>query len=523
MANVLTVGDVLARTSRLYPRRVAIRDDRRSLTYADLEKRAFRVAHLLRAELQLSEGSRFLLLAPNCVEYAEIYFGAALAGCTCVPVNPRLTAREASVIAADAGAEALLSDPGLADAVLGVVSHGFDGRIVWLDGAGEEKPGEGHYERLLGQASSARVRGVPADDATPFLQIYTSGTTGSPKGAMISHRNLVANAWSVLAAGGSIEGDVLALTSPMSHVSAGARVISSTHAAATLHVMAAFDAERIVSLICAGELTTGLFVPAMVQALVDAADPNLVRSGRFRRFIYGTAPMPQPLLERAVDVFGCEFQQGYGLTETTGHATVLAPSDHLIGPTSGSAPHLGSVGRQAHGVLIRCAADDGLDVPSGDTGEVLVRGPNVTEGYWNRPEDTARALRDGWLHTGDVGVIDDQGYLTLVDRKSDMLVSGGFNVYPQEIEIQLREYPGIAEVAVVGRSDARWGEVPIAFVVVRPEADDETLSPQHLEAWCRERLAGYKVPRHYRFVSELPRNHVGKVLKRNLREEAERS
>jgi acyl-CoA synthetase (AMP-forming)/AMP-acid ligase II len=212
----------------------------------------------------------------------------------------------------------------------------------------------------------------------------------------------------------------------------------------------------------------------------------------------------------------CEFQQGYGLTESSPNLTTLRPEDHVLNGPPEIVARLSSVGRESVGVQVRVVDDHGVDVPAGERGEIVARGTNIMEGYWRQPEATTAAIRDGWLHTGDIGVLDDRNFLFLVDRTTDMLISGGINVYPREIELQLEQHAAVAEAAVVSRADPRWGEVPVAFVALRPGASREAVR-QELERMCRQRLAGYKQPKDYLFLDALPRNTMGKVLKRELR------
>ncbi len=308
-----------------------------------------------------------------------------------------------------------------------------------------------------------------------------------------------------------MHGDRYLVPIPLGHVSGGNRVFSCCLVGATVETVPRFAADETLRRFADGGVTALIAVPTMLQALVDAAGGRDA-TGTLRRIGYGAAPISHPLLVALRETFSCELQQGYGLSETSGHATILLPEDHL----DPAAPRLRSAGRPAAGMRVRVVGDDGAECAPGAPGEVWLRGGNVMNGYWRRPEETAAALVDGWLRTGDIGLVDDDGYLHLVDRRTDMLSSGGFNVYPREIEVQLHEHPAIADCAVVGMPDARWGEVPVAAIVLRAGA---TASAEELAAFCRERLAGYKRPARFALVEALPRTPLGKLDKRRLRAE----
>ena len=512
MSSRVTIPDVLNRTCSLVPDKTAVKFDNRELSYRLLAERAARVANLLRYELEVTVGARFGLLARNTAEFPEIYFGAALAGCVCVPINYRLSSREVGYILADAAANVLIADTRLENLVEQTRGGGFDGRIVWI---GEDVPSADSYKFLIELAASRYSPEREIDDSDVVLQMYTSGTTGFPKGAMLSHRSLLANSWSAISERNLIGSDLCLLTSPLSHLAAGARIIMSAHVGATLRIDSGFDAERVLRLITQGDVTTGVFVPTMVQLLLEANGDVPIPSGRFRRLTYGSAPMPRPLLTRAIETLHCEFQQGYGLTEASPNVAVLPPEDHVLNGSDIQLRRLDSVGRPTIGVQVRVVDDEDRELPAGAQGEIAVRGANVMEGYWRKPEETAATLRGGWLHTGDLGTMDANGYLYLVDRRSFMLVSGGLNVYPREIEVQLEAHPGVLDVAVSGRPDQLWGETPVAFVVLRPGSQ---ATVDELANWCRNRLAGYKVPKDFYFVASLPRSSTGKVLRRQLTE-----
>ncbi len=307
-------------------------------------------------------------------------------------------------------------------------------------------------------------------------------------------------------------------SAPLAHVAAASRMLTVVHAGATHVIERRFDPERVLAEVTAGRANSTFAVPEMVREMLTVVRTGAVPGDALRLISYGGSPMSADLLNDAIALLACDFQQGYGLTEASPILTILPPEDH--GPNVDPV-RLTSVGREAAGVQVRVVGNDDRLVKPGEVGEVVARGPNVTAGYWRRPKDTAAALRGGWLRTGDLARMDSNGYLYLVDRAKDMLVSGGLNVYPREIERQLEEHPGIREAAVVGVADERWGEVPVAFLVL---AEGKSADPgSELDEFLAGRLARYKQPKRYEFLDLMPRNGAGKVLKRELRERAAHS
>jgi long-chain acyl-CoA synthetase len=508
--------DVLRHSAKLRPRHLAVRDESRSLTYLDLLDRANRIAVALSEGLGVGLQERFAVLSENRMEFVEIVFAAALAGCVCVPLNYRLAPRELAEILEDARVSTVLAESRFGDALEAVRAAGFEGRVVWFDGA-ESSPDT--YEWLLQSASPhapARGETLPSD---VVLQMYTSGTTGRPKGVMLSHRNLLACSWSHLVERTVISDERYLTTAPLCHLAAGSRMWLLVHAGATHIIHCGFEAERVADTMVTEGITSTFMVPAMLSRLLTVPAARGRRlADRVRLLNYGAARMSPELLTAALERLGCDFQEGYGLTEASPNLTILPPEDHRRNASGHFSPRLASVGRETVGVHVRVVDGEDRDVAVGEVGEVIAKGANIMEGYWRLPEQTAEALRGGWLRTGDLGKVDDDGYIYLVDRVKDMLISGGINVYPAEIERQLEQHPLVAEVAVVGRDDDRWGEVPVAFVVAERGAPPASEMVTELAAFITPRLARFKQPRRYELIEALPRNVAGKVIKRELRE-----
>jgi len=358
-------------------------------------------------------------------------------------------------------------------------------------------------------------RPVGADDM--LYLIYTSGTTGLPKGVMISHKNVIAHVEQSMVAScvARAPGARALVATPLYHAAGALRIMTAAINGGTVVLMEHFEAKRFVELIDAEKINSVNMVPSIIHSLLDEIpDIAAYDFSNLQVIYYGAAPISETTLKRALQVFRCPLIQGYGLTESTGGIAYLNEVDHRKA-LDGRLELLRSTGRAVVLSEIRIVDREDNELPRGTVGELVVRGPNVMKGYWKNPKATADAMRGGWLHSGDAASMDDDGYVYLRDRIKDMIVSGGTNIYPVEVENALLEHPDLADVAVIGIPDVKWGEAVMAVCVCR---DGREPKPDELIAFCRERLGGYKIPRRYQFVRELPRNASGKVLKRVLRE-----
>ncbi|MBC2876141.1 MULTISPECIES: AMP-binding protein [Streptomyces] len=472
--------------------------------YRGLAGRAAAIGEALLREYGLRAGDRVALAMRNTPLYPEVLFGVWWAGLVAVPMNARLHPREFARLVEDCGARVCvatgeltgpLGEQGLGPAALVPIDH------------------------LVGTAAVNAVR-PPADvaDDAPAWLFYTSGTTGRPKGATLTHGNLRAATDSALAdIGAGVDASMLHIA-PMSHAGGLFGLAHVARARAQVFPRGgAVTADTLEEALRAFGPVTFFAVPTILRRLLD---PALLPDGlvpRVHRILYGGAPMYREDLERVIARFGAgRLWQGYGQGESPGTITHLRPEDHAGDDPEALGRRLASVGRARTGVEVRVADPDGREVPAGTTGEVLVRGATVMSGYWNAPEATARTLRGGWLHTGDLGRLDADGFLTLVDRAKDLVISGGSNIYPREVEEVLLRHPAVAEAAVVGAPDPEWGELPVAFVVRADGGADSGLAAA-LEAHCLGRMARFKRPRRFVFVAALPKNSYGKVLKTELR------
>jgi long-chain acyl-CoA synthetase len=484
----------LVRTAKLFTSRPAVRLDGTVLSYAHLDELSSAIAGLLRGR-GVRPGDRVGIMLPNVPHFATAYYGVLRAGGVVVPMNPLLKAREVGYYLADSGARLLFAAAGCAeDALAGAARAGADCLLV--DGAFEQKLAEAVP---LGEVT-------PRDVADTAVILYTSGTTGRPKGAELTHANLATNV-EVMATEllGLTPDDVVFGGLPLFHsFGQTCGLNAAVYAGACLSLVSRFTPEAALSVLARDRVTVFEGVPTMYVALLGAPGRDGCDVSALRLCVSGGAALPVEVLRGFEAAFGCVILEGYGLSETSPVASFNHP---------GRPRKPGSIGTPIRGVRMRLLGPDGRDVPPGEIGEIAIRGHNVMKGYWGRPADTAEAIPDGWFRSGDLARVDEDGYLFIVDRKKDLIIRGGYNVYPREIEEVLYEHPAVEEAAVVGVPDASLGEEVGAAVVLRPgiaaTADD-------IREFVRAQVAAYKYPRHVWLVDALPKGPTGKVLKRMI-------
>lgn len=502
------IDDYLDYHARVHGQVIFVTDEQRALSFSESRAHVDRIAGRLARE-GLGKGDRIALLGKNSIEFFFMYLACARLGLVPVGINYRLTPAECAFIMIDATAEYLFADADL----IGPVAEACEGiTAVCLYGEDKAYPA---FEQWLGTTVKDFERAnIAADDV--MSQMYTSGTTGLPKGVLLSHSNIISNVYQTSMASEYtfMVGDEFLLVAPMYHAAGIMIGYTGVMQGLTLVIHRHYDAARTVDTLLARPISAVTLVPAMLQMIVDTV-PGLdgMCFPALRLIYYGASPITVPLLQRAIDIFECDFTQGYGQTEANSVVAMLSASDHRKA-LAGRPDILEACGRAVFSTELEVVDSEGKRLQPGEAGEIVARGPQVMQAYWNNPVATAEALQDGWLHTGDVGQFDAEGYLSIVGRVRDMIISGGENIYPAEIENALTTHPQVRDAAVIGVSDRQWGEVPLAIVVA--QGSDEP-STDELRSFCRECMASFKVPAHYHFIEEIPRNPSGKVLKQQLR------
>jgi acyl-CoA synthetase (AMP-forming)/AMP-acid ligase II len=498
-----TIAELVERSSRRFAPRVAVVDGDRRLSFGEVGDRSARLANALLG-LSPTAGSRVGVLMSNRLEFVEVDFAIARAGKVKAPINPRLTDDERSFILANCGAEVLVTEESEFERVealrsaLPALKH-----VVVVDR-------QSSYGDLL-SSGSARRPSIVIDPDQPSMILHTSGTTGRPKGATTTQRARVASTFNMLldefSAG---ESDGMVHVAPMSHGS-GSKILAYFIRGARNITLAKFDPELFFDAVISDGGTSTFVVPTMIRMLLDAPGRGKRDLSGIRNITYGGAPMPAALAEEALAAFGPVLTQVYGSCEAPHPVTVLSKLDHV----DDGHVHLSSAGHPTLGVQLRIVNELGEDVPVGQSGELWIRGENLMTGYWGDAAATEQVFRDGWYRSGDVAQLSESGFMSIVGREREMLISGGLNVYPAEVEAVLHRHRGVSEAAVFGIPDDFWGEVVTAAIVTR---NGRSTTEADIIRHCKDSLAGYKLPRRIVFVDALPKGNTGKVAKLELAE-----
>lgn len=507
----MLIGDIPRRNAKLYPHRIAVEEGAHSLTFRQLDDRVNRLANLFLG-LRRDAQDKVAVLNHNCFQYVELYFAAAKAGLPIVPLNFRYAKDELVYALNDSQATIFLFGQKYLPLVE-EVRREVNGirHLVCID---QKLTGVPNYEELLANASSADPY-VALDENDLAILGYTGGTTGLPKGVMSTHRNVLTSSFNTAVGRRLRPGGVFLNAPPLFHAGDANSMFAFSLVGCTNVVMNSFSPEDILRQIQDYKVTHALVVPAMILFMLQFPDFHCFDLSSLQMLYYGTAPMPLEPLKQAMVKFGCGFSQTYGATETFVTVSILQPEDHVLKGSEEDFRRMSSAGREVAGVRVQIVDEDGREVQPGQVGEVTVKGHNVMKGYWKQPELTAQAIKDGWYHTGDMGRMDELAYLYIVDRKKDLIVSGGENIYPKEVENVLFTHPAVAEAAVFGVPDDTWGEAVKAVVVLK---QGQQASEPELIEFCKQRLASYKKPKSVEFAQALPRSSAGKVLKRELRD-----
>jgi len=505
----LTCGDLIKRGRALYGDQLALRFEGRSFTFAEQAARMFRLANALLAR-GLKKRERVAILARNCSEYVEIFGACEVAGFVAINLNSRLAQAELAAICQDSQPAVLIFARDFAKEAQAIATQVGSIRIrIGINGGGSDQLS---YEQLIGESRAEEPATAPSAEDMAYL-MYTSGTTGGSKGVMISHGAMVEGVRMLSHECGTTSKDKALVVMPLFHLGGKIEQMNFNIMGSSVVLKTAFDPDDILATIEREKVTAAHFAPLMIQRMLDVLDTKPYDVSTLRIVHYASAPMPVPLLRRALDRMGPIFAQVYGMTECL-CGTILKPHHHLLDGPEEQRKRLASAGQPMMGNEIRIVRDDGTICDSGEIGEIIIRSPTLMSGYWNKNVLTTEIVRDGWMHTQDLGFADENQFIYVVDRKKDMIISGGENIYSWEVEEALRSHPDVAEVAVIAVPDSAWGESVKACVQMRP---GKSSNEAELIEFTRSKIASYKKPKSIDFVESLPRLFNGKIDKKALR------
>lgn len=516
----MNLYQVLRRATTLFPDSVAAVDSERSLTYGELDKRVRQLASYLQAQ-GVTIGDRVAILDVNSIEYIESYFAVAGLGAILCPLNFRLSPAELAVILSDCEPSLLIAHAEFAPVVESALQNiSTIPTVLWI---GELPPngclvvGSQIYQQAIAQQDDVTLPDTIVPNTTAQLY-YTSGTTGRPKGVMLTHGNVYLHAVGAVAELSLCESDRWGHIAPMFHLADAWATFAMTMVGGCHIIVPKFHTEGALAAIEQHRITITNLIPTMLNLMVKHPQVTGYSYSSLRYILSGGAPIAPEVVRQIITTFGCDYVQTYGMTETSPYLTLSLLKNHLKTlPQEEQFRFKSKTGRAFITVELKVVNDDGSEVKNNEqeVGEIVVRGGTITPGYWNRPEETKAAFQNGWLKTGDLAVVDKEGYVTIVDRKKDMIITGGENVYSTEVENILYQHPAILEVAVFGLPDDIFGETVAAAVVLR---EPQEICIEKIADFCRQNVAGYKVPRQIFVVTELPRTGTGKISKRMIRE-----
>jgi len=529
--------ETLAKAVKLFPRKRAIVCGGRRWTYQEFSGRVHQLSRYLK-RMGLKKDDKVAILHPNCHTFLEAYYAIPQIGAISVPINTRLSPGEIAFILKDSESKLLIADS-MFRSPLEPIRKEIRGikKILWTgEGEGNPSPPVPHpkasarggtcgkrsmdlnYEEALRQEDSGPLP-APSIDGEDIAQIYyTSGTTGRPKGVMLSHKNVTTHALGTIAEVHLTDSDVWVHVAPLFHLADAWATWAMTWVGGTHVLVREFDARAVLETLQREKVTLTNLIPTMLNLMVNHPDAGKFDYGSLRVLLSGGAPIAPEVVRRIVETFKCDYIQTYGMTETSPYLTLSILKEHLRQLSDEDQLRFKSkTGREFIGVELKVVNEQGDEIKKDEkeVGEIIVKGDIVTKGYWKLPEETKKSIKEGWLHTGDMAVIDEEGYVTIVDRKKDMILTGGENVYSTEVENILYMYPAILECAVVGVPDQKWGEAVKAIVVLK---SGQRATEQEIIQFCKERIAHYKAPKSIDFIGALPRTGSGKIHKKNLRD-----
>jgi fatty-acyl-CoA synthase len=516
----MPLNELLPKALKLYPSREAVVCGHVRLDYRGFADRVFKLCAAMTG-LGLARGDRIGILHENCHVFLEAYFASAHLGLILVPLNFRLSAKEVAMILNDSRSRVLIIQDRFREvaAELTTLAPSLE-KLIWSQGGGSGGSGDRDmgYEALLAQYDGRPPAELPVGDDDVAHLYYTSGTTGRPKGVMLTHKNVKSHALGTIAELQLTDRDHWFHVAPLFHLADAWATFAITWAGGKHVILPVFDAVKVLETIQQEKITLTNLIPTMLNMMVNHPDVQDYDCTSLRVLLSGGAPIAPEVVRKIVETFRCDYIQTYGMTETSPYLTMSILKDHLKTlPWEEQLRFKSKTGREFINVSLRVVDGQGNDVAKDEkqVGEIIVKGDIVTPGYWDMPDETEKAIRDGWLYTGDLAVMDQEGYVTIVDRKKDMILTGGENVYSTEVENALYMHPDVLEAAVIGVPDPHWGEAVKAFVVLK---EGRAIGGKEIIAFCKTHLAHYKAPKSIDFLEALPRTGSGKIYKKGLRD-----
>ncbi len=515
----MNLTETLNKASKLFPEKQAIVCGGKRWTYREFRERINRFSHCLKA-FGIDKDDKVAILLPNCHTFLEAYYGIAQIGAISVPINIRLSPGEIAFILEDSESKVLISDPVYQkqiDPIRGKISGVH--KILWTgDEIHRQEERDLNYEEVLkgGSPESPPEIRINGEDIAQIY--YTSGTTGRPKGVMLSHKNVTTHALGTIAEIHLTDRDVWIHVAPLFHLADAWATWALTWVGGTHVLVREFDVKTVLETIEREKVTLTNLIPTMLNLMVNHPDVGKYDYSSLRVLLSGGAPIAPEVVRKIVETFRCDYIQTYGMTETSPYLTLSLLKEHLKRlPDKEQLKFRAKTGREFIAVELKVVNEKGEEIKKDEkeVGEIVVKGDIVTKGYWKLPEETAKAIRDGWLYTGDMAVMDEEGYVTIVDRKKDMILTGGENVYSTEVENVLYMHPAVLECAVIGVPDEKWGEAVKGIVVLKP---GQNTSSEEIIRFCKEHIAHYKAPKSIDFIEALPRTGSGKIQKKELRD-----
>ncbi len=515
----MILTETLKKAVKLFPQKQAIVCGEKHWTYQEFCNRINRLSHCLK-DFGIKKDDKVAILLPNCHTFLEAYHATAQIGAISVPINYRLSPGEIAFILQDSESKILIADSMFKNQVDPIREEirGIE-KILWTGASRKsDESRDLDYEKVLGQMESSPLPTPPIHSEDIAQIYYTSGTTGRPKGVMLSHKNVTTHALGTIAEIHLTDRDVWIHVAPLFHLADAWATWAVTWVGGTHVLVREFDAKVVLETIQREKVTLTNLIPTMLNLMVNHPDVGKFDYSSLRVLLSGGAPIAPKVVRKIVETFKCDYIQTYGMTETSPYLTLSILKEHLKKLTDDDQLRFKSkTGREFIGVELRVINDQGREIRKDEkeVGEIIVKGDIVTEGYWKLPEETKRSIKDGWLYTGDMAVIDEEGYVTIVDRKKDMILTGGENVYSTEVENVLYTHPAILECAVVGVPDQKWGEAVKGIVVLK---SGQRATEQEIIQFCKEKMTHYKAPKSIDFIEALPRTGSGKIQKRGLRD-----